>query len=107
MLGINGYSENTKIEIDHKEGTKNNSRVSDLKTQTLDDFQPLSKAANDAKRQICKICQSTDTRFDARTIPGYPEAYYKGGKELSKYGCEGCYQYDPVKYRKAIYSKKG
>ncbi len=106
MLGVKGNSENTKIEIDHKEGTKNNSRVSNIKTQRIDDFQPLSKAANDAKRQICKICQTTNIRFDATVISGYPEPYYKGGAELDKYGCEGCYQFDPVEYRKTFYSKK-
>ena len=56
MLGIIGTSENTKIEIDHKEGTKNSQRVSNISTQKLEDFQPLTKAANDAKRQICKRC---------------------------------------------------
>jgi len=33
MLGINGTSENTKIEIDHKDGRKNNLRVSNIATQ--------------------------------------------------------------------------
>lgn len=102
MLGIKGNSINTKIEIDHKEGAKNNPRVSNTKTQTIDDFQPLSKAANDAKRQICKRCQEIDKRFDAREIKGYPLAYYKGGESFKKFGCEGCYQYDPVEYRRVL-----
>lgn len=106
MLGVNGTSENTKIEIDHKEGLKNNVRVSDLSLQTIDDFQPLCKAANDVKRQICKKCKETDKRFDARIIKGYPKAYYKGGEALSLYGCDGCYQYDPVRYRQEIYKQK-
>ena len=50
MLGINGNSENTKIEIDHKDGRKNNHRISDPKNQELTDFQQLTKAANDVKR---------------------------------------------------------
>ena len=54
MLGVNGKSENTKIEIDHKDGRKNDHRISSLQGQELSDFQPLSKAANDIKRQICK-----------------------------------------------------
>lgn len=107
MLGINGTSENTKVEIDHKEGLKNNVRVSNLSSQTIDDFQPLCKAANDVKRQICKKCKETDTRFDARLIRGYPKAHYKGGEELSIYGCEGCYQYDPVRYRQVICKDEG
>ena len=65
MLGINGSSENTVIEVDHKDGRKNDMRVSDLATQKIDDFQPLCKAANDIKRQICKLCKETDKRWDA------------------------------------------
>jgi type-2 restriction enzyme nlaIII len=105
MLGLVGNSENTKIEIDHKDGRKNDSRVSDLSTQTLDDFQPLTKAANDAKRQICKKCIETGKRWDARNLAGNPIPYYTGGESLEKYGCIGCYQYDPVAYRKEIIKK--
>lgn len=50
--------------------------------------------------------KTTNIRFDATVISGYPEPYYKGGAELDKYGCEGCYQFDPVEYRKTFYSKK-
>lgn len=105
MLGICGNSENTKIEIDHKDGRKNNERISNLATQRKEDFQPLTKAANDAKRQICKKCIETGKRWDARNLDGNPIAYYKGGESLNKYGCEGCYQYDPVAYRKEIIKK--
>ena len=105
MLGIKGNSENTKIEIDHKDGRKNNARVSDLTTQRLEDFQPLTKAANDAKRKKKKKCMETGKRWDARNLDGNPIAYYKGGESLKDYGCEGCYQYDPVEYRKEIIKK--
>lgn len=102
MLGIQGTSENTKIEIDHKSGAKNCSRVSNIETQNFDDFQPLTKAANDAKRQICKRCQETDLRYDAKNLKGNPISYYKGREKYSENGCEGCYQYDPIEYRKTI-----
>lgn len=105
MLGLVGHSENTKIEIDHKDGRKNDERVSNLNTQRIEDFQPLTKAANDAKRQICKKCIETNKRWDARNLPGNPIPYYKGGESLKEYGCIGCYQYDPVKYRKEIIKK--
>lgn len=36
-------------EVDHKNGMKNESRVMRNENQRLSDFQPLSKAANDAK----------------------------------------------------------
>lgn len=101
MLGISGNSENTKIEIDHKDGRKNDWRVSDLKTQKFEDFQPLCKAANDVKRQICKECKETDKRWDAKNLKGNPYSFYEGDENYSEVlGCKGCYQYDPVEYRK-------
>ena len=101
ILGVNGFSENTKIEIDHKDGRKNDWMVSNPKTQKLEDFQPLSKAANDVKRQICKTCKQTNLRWDARNLAGNPYSFYAGSEKYSeKLGCIGCYQYDPVAYRK-------
>lgn len=101
MLGINGNSENTKIEIDHKDGRKNDYRVSNVETQKLDDFQPLCKAANDVKRQICKTCKETNKRWNAKNILGNPYSFYEGDENYSdELGCIGCYQYDPVEYRK-------
>ncbi|RKU91274.1 hypothetical protein DDP39_05390 [Helicobacter pylori] len=47
MCGTRGNSENTQIEVDHKDGRKNDSRVSDSNAQTFDDFQALCKACND------------------------------------------------------------
>lgn len=99
MLGINGMSENTIIEVDHKDGRKNNPRVSDMATQRIDDFQPLCKAANDIKRQICKKCIESDKRWKARNIEGNPYDFYEGEEDY-KGTCIGCYQYDPVEYRK-------
>lgn len=101
MLGVCGKSENTKIEIDHKDGRKNNQRISNLKTQKLEDFQPLCKAANDIKRQICKECKKTNKRWNAKNLLGNPYAFYLGDeKYTTQLGCVGCYQYDPVAYRK-------
>lgn len=101
MLGVSGNSENTKIEIDHKDGRKDDMEVSSVKTQRLEDFQPLCKAANDIKRQICKKCKETDIRWSAKNIKGNPYPFYKGDERyIEELGCEGCYQYDPVEYRK-------
>ena len=98
MLGVNGNSENTVIEVDHKDGRKNDLRVSDKSTQKLEDFQPLCKAANDIKRQICKRCAESDKRWKARNIEGNPYDFYEG-EEAYEGTCVGCYQYDPVEYR--------
>lgn len=100
MLGINGFSENTRIEVDHKDGRKNDMRVSEMSTQRIEDFQPLCKAANDIKRQICKQCKESDKRWDARNILGNPYPFYEGDENyVQEIGCVGCYQYDPVEYR--------
>jgi hypothetical protein len=106
MLGVNGNSENTKIEIDHKDGRKNNHRVSNVETQKLEDFQPLSKAANDVKRQICKKCKEKNKRWNAKNIKGNPYEFYEGDENYTnELGCKGCYQYDPVAYRKISVQK--
>ncbi|HPT05757.1 MAG TPA: hypothetical protein PK500_03760 [Candidatus Egerieousia sp.] len=102
MLGISGFSENTKIEIDHKDGRKNDWRISETSQQRIDDFQPLCKAANDVKRQICKKCKEQNRRWDAKNIKGNPYSFYQGNEEYSDdLGCVGCYQFDPVEYRKS------
>ncbi len=99
----------TNIEVDHKNGRKMNTggdpRVLNSKTQTLNDFQPLSKAANDSKRQHCKYCNLTNERYDAKKM-GYPISYYKGVKQHngSITGCEGCFWYDPIEFRKSLKS---
>lgn len=101
MLGVCGTSVNTRIEIDHKDGRKNDLRVSDMSTQKLEDFQPLCKAANDVKRQICKECKKTDKRWNAKNLKGNPYSFYEGDENYTEeLGCVGCYQYDPVEYRK-------
>lgn len=106
MLGVSGFSENTKIEVDHKDGRKDDWRVSSIKTQKIEDFQPLCKVANDVKRQICKECKQTNKRWNALNIKGNPYPFYKGSENYeSKLGCEGCYQYDPVEYRKTCVKK--
>ena len=81
MLGVRGFSENTKIEIDHKDGRKEDWRVSNPATQLLEDFQPLCKAANDVKRQICKECKLTNKRWNAQNIKGNPYPFYEGDIE--------------------------
>lgn len=53
-------------EVDHKNGMKNEARVMKNEAQRLSDFQALSKAANDAKRQFCKECMRTGIRYDAK-----------------------------------------
>lgn len=94
-------------EVDHKNGMKNEDRVMRNEDQRLEDFQPLSKAANDAKRQYCKECRRTGIRYDAKKL-GYPMSYYKGGETHNneENACEGCYWYDPIEFKKHLVEKK-
>ena len=94
-------------EVDHKNGMKNEDRVMRNEDQRLEDFQPLSKAANDAKRQYCKECRRTGIRYDAKKL-GYPMSYYKGGATHNneENACEGCYWYDPIEFKKHLQESK-
>lgn len=94
-------------EVDHKNGMKNEDRVMRNEDQRLEDFQPLGKAANDAKRQFCKECRRTGIRYDAKRL-GYPISYYQGN---AKHNCEedacvGCYWYDPLEFKRHLQEKK-
>ncbi len=93
-------------EVDHKNGMKNEGRVMRNENQSLEDFQPLSKAANDAKRQFCKECRQTGIRYDARLL-GYPISYYSGVAEHhnEENACIGCYWYDPLEFKKHLIQK--
>lgn len=78
----------SKPEVDHRDGRKDvPAPISE------DDFQPLSKAANNAKRQHCKDCAQTDRRFDA-TVLGFRKAQIQGDG-IYRGSCVGCYWYDP------------
>ena len=91
------------IEIDHKDGRKNDLSLNDVKNQTKDSFQPTCKSANDFKRQKCKECKKTDKRWKATCIEGNPIDFYKGDEDYNG-TCEGCYLYDPVAYRKHCFA---
>ena len=93
-----------QTECDHKDGRRDDPRLNDPEQQTLEDFQPLSKAANNAKRQHCKRCRETGRRYDARSL-GYPVAQVLGN---GKYNgtCVGCYWYDPIEFGQRAYTKR-
>ena len=97
----------SKPEVDHKNGMKNESRVMNNENQKLSDFQPLSKAANDAKRQYCKECRASGKRFDAKLL-GYPMSYYEGVAEHNgeEDACIGCYWYDPLEFKRHLVKRK-
>lgn len=89
----------TNIECDHKDGLKNDWRMKDKSTQKLEDFQPLAKTVNDAKREHCNKCKETGKRYDAKRL-GYKESYLFGDENSKT--CVGCYWYDPKKFNQKI-----
>ena len=89
------------IEVDHKDGRKDDFGSQD--TQKKEDFQPLHKSANDAKRTHCSICKSSGKRFDATKL-GYTVSQWIGQKEYNG-SCVGCFWYDPAEFNSQISSK--
>ena len=90
----------SNVEIDHKDGRRDDPRLNDPERVTLDDFQPMSKAANNAKRQHCKTCRETDKRFDARRL-GFLIAQFKGNGQYNG-TCIGCYWHDPQEFIRVV-----
>ncbi len=89
----------SNIEVDHKNGKYDELSNIQLDEQKINDFQPLSKAANDAKRQHCKDCVRSGKRYDARKL-GYKEGWVVGDENTSP--CIGCYWYDPKRFNELI-----
>lgn len=90
----------SKVEIDHRDGRRDDPRLGDPKRLKLSDFQPLSKAVNLAKRQHCKRCRQTNKRFDARLL-GYSAAQWKGNG-IYRGSCIGCYWHDPQRFNREV-----
>ena len=89
----------TNIEVDHKNGRYDSETVANLETQSINDFQPLCKTANDAKRHHCKVCIESNKRYNAQNL-GYKEGWTEGS-ELTD-NCIGCYWYDPYNFNEVI-----
>jgi len=104
ILGTNRSCDH-KVEVDHKDGRKLDERIMNTKTQILEDFQPLYKPVNDAKRQFCKECKSSGLRYDAKKL-GYTISFTQGEiKYNSETGCKGCFWYDPIAFRSFLFLK--
>lgn len=89
----------TNIECDHKDGKKDDSRLNSLEEQQLQDFQPLCKTANMAKKSHCKKCKEEGKRYDAKRL-GYSVSFLYGDENTKT--CLGCYWYDPKVFNKEI-----
>lgn len=82
-----------EMEIDHKNGRYDNNDYGS------NDFQSMTKAVNDAKRQHCKRCLENKKRFDAKSL-GYTVSFIEG--DADTLSCPGCYWYDPIAFRHAL-----
>ena len=91
------------VEPDHKDGRLDDRRTFDSKSVNLDDFQPLSKAANMAKRQACKECRETGQRFDAQVL-GFSISQFKGNGAY-RGTCVGCYWHDVRRFHGEVSAK--
>ena len=87
---------NRNVEMDHKDGRKESYKP----VESCDEFQPLSKAANDAKRSHCKRCKASNERFDARKL-GYVVSVVEGTLDY-RGTCVGCYWYDPKHFNSKV-----
>jgi hypothetical protein len=79
------------IEVDHKNGRKNDRRLEDLSLQVLDDFQPLNSTVNAVKREHCRRCEASGKRYDARDR-GFRHGWWIGGEAFLS--CNGCFWHD-------------
>ena len=90
----------SNIECDHRCSRRPPNTQPQL--QHVEDFQPLSKAANCRKRQACNECMQTGERFDATPL-GFSVGWTNGN--LHTQSCEGCFWFDPREFRKAFVLK--
>jgi hypothetical protein len=84
------------IEMDHKDGRKHAFKP----VESCDEFQPLSKAANDAKRSHCQRCSTHNVRFDAKVL-GYAVSVVEGTTDY-RGTCDGCYWHDPLRFNSLV-----
>lgn len=90
----------SQVEVDHRNGRRDDPRLNDPARVKLGDFQPLSKGANNAKRQHCKECRETGKRFDAKRL-GYRVSQTKGNG-IYRGTCVGCYWYGPKEFNRIV-----
>jgi hypothetical protein len=94
---------------DHKNDLYNDERVLDVKTQIMEDFQPLCNHCNLQKRQICRFEQDNERIYSAKNIQRYKIYDFEFPWEKKNYDkldihCKtDTFWYDPVKFDTNIY----
>jgi hypothetical protein len=99
---------NSDIEIDHKNGLYNDIRVLNIKTQCIDDFQPLCRHCNQQKRQSIIYTKKNGKRYKASNIPQlkiFGVDFIEGNEDFDINNINamvGTYWYDPIKFMNHI-----
>ena len=97
---------NSDIEIDHKNGLYNDTRVLNTKTQCIEDFQPLCRHCNQQKRQSIILSKKLGKRYKATNIPQlkiFGIDFTSGNEEFDINDNDinsmvGTYWYDPIDF---------
>lgn len=96
----------SNLVVDHKNDLYNDSRVLDINTQTIHDFQSLCNPCNLLKRQICKKTLESKKRYKATNIPQlkcFDIDFIHGDESFDPKdinALRGTYWYDPVYFIK-------
>jgi hypothetical protein len=94
----------SNIECDHKNDLKNNPRVLNLTTQTIEDFQSLCKHCNDVKRGVKAKMMTANKRIGATQL-GFLIDFTEGSDILDKddpYWYKGTYWGDCMDFKKKL-----
>ena len=94
--------------IDHKNDLYNDSRVLNINTQKLSDFQCLCNHCNLQKRQVCKTTKKNKKRYGGTNIPQlkiFGIDFIVGDETFNPNdidALEGTYWYDPIAFMEYI-----
>jgi hypothetical protein len=92
------------LQCDHKDGRKDDARVMEGngKNQLIEDFQSLCGHCNTRKRQVCKECNDTGLRYNAKELY-FSLPVIKGSLQYDTLNkCQGCYWHDPRNFKQEI-----
>ncbi len=84
---------------DHRDGNRQ-----PIDNPNLSDYQPLCQHCNTVKREVCKRCNETSKRFDAKKL-GYPISWTEGVEAFQPMNprCRGCYWCSPREFRSKLW----
>jgi hypothetical protein len=94
---------NSRLQLDHRNGRKNDPKFNDIAKHKLEDFQSLHVTCNVIKRERCKECKEKNERYKATQI-GHLLNFTKGSLSLDINDvdgcCVGCFWYETKEFYK-------